>query len=112
MAIKPVAELYSTLPAKSFGSIEFQAVWQWWVDRVDNGRRCSRQHVNKQANRLRRIIKWAVAQRLMPTAVHEEIRCVDPLKRGRTKAPEGRKVRPVDSAVIEATVPHVPPIIA
>jgi len=112
MAIKPVAELYSTLLAESFGSIELLAVRQWWIDRVHKGRRCSRQHANKQTNRVRRIVKWAVAQRMMPAAAYEQARCVEPLKRGRTVAPEGKKVKPVRLDVVEATIPFVPRIIA
>ena len=37
---------------------------------------------------------------------------VDGLKAGRTKAPEYKKIKPVADAIVEKTLPHLPPIVA
>ena len=43
LAIKPIAELYSKLPAKEFGPIQFHACRDWWL--LDPKR--SRSYINK-----------------------------------------------------------------
>jgi integrase len=114
MAIRPVSELYATLRADEFGPVEYRAVRQWWLDReckTARGR-CTRSTINGQMNRLRRVLKWAVGQSLIPPSVHQAISCVDPLKSGRTDAPEGSKVKPVEMATVEATLSHLPEIVA
>ncbi len=44
LAIRPVREIYATLPASQFGAQQFKACRQWWLK--DPKR--SRQYVNKQ----------------------------------------------------------------
>ncbi|MFN9918051.1 MAG: site-specific integrase, partial [Pirellulaceae bacterium] len=41
-----------------------------------------------------------------------EISCIDPLKKGRTTAKERDPVKPVSDAVVEQTLPHMPPVVA
>jgi integrase len=57
--------------------------------------------------RLIRVIKWAVAGAFMPTENYVAIKCVDPLKRGRTTAQEVEQVQPVAAQLVEATLPHL-----
>jgi integrase len=70
----------------------------------------ARTHINKQIGRIKAAFKWAVAEELVPAATFQAITCVTGLRRGeaREKAPVG----PVDEAAIEATLPHLPPILA
>jgi integrase len=118
LALRPISALYATLPASTFGVVEFRAVRQWWLGR-DGGRRSrdgerklSRQYINKQMKRLTRVIKWAVGQGSIPPAVHQAIQCVEPLKRGRCTAPEAEPVRPVDASIVDATCQHLTPVVA
>ena len=113
-AIKPVSELYATTPAKAFGPLEFKAVRGWWLSRECKtiAGRCSRQYVNTQMKRLVRVLKWAVGEAMIPPSVHEAIKCVAPLKAGRSDAPESPPVRPVADDVVEATLRYLPPIVA
>ena len=116
-ALKPVSELYAKLPAESFGPLQYRAVREWWLRRKDSrfrdsDRKLSRYYVNSQMRRLTRIVKWAVGQGIIPPAVHQAILCVEPLKRGRTTAPEAEPVKPVDASTVDATCQHLPPIVA
>lgn len=134
LAIKPVSELYATLPAVLFGVKEFRTVREWWISRETVSkprkarskkeaariaseppkppRKCSRQYINKQMKRLLRVIKWAVGQGIIPPAIIEALRCVEPLKRGRTQAPEAKKITCVEQSRVDATLCFMTPILA
>lgn len=133
IAMKPLSDLYPTLPAGSFGVVEFRTIREWWlsnpIDKSAYGKRKSanpkakpkakqlgqpkpdqyrtRQYVNKCMKRLIRILKWAVGEGMVPPAVHEALRCVDPLKRGRTTAPEAKPITCVDARLVAATLRHM-----
>ncbi len=108
LAIKPVSELYSDLLVSRFGPTEFKACRAWWL--ADPSR--SRQYVNTQAKRLVRVLKWAVAENMLPQANFGAIKCVEPFRRGRISAPESKPVKPVPKPVVDATIVHLSPIVA
>ena len=72
----------------------------------------SRKHINKNVERIRRMFKWAAAEELIPATIPQSLAMVAGLRQGRTKAREMAPVEPVDDAVVEATLPHMPPIVA
>jgi integrase len=72
----------------------------------------SRNVINARVNRIRRMFKWGVAEELLPPSVVEGLRAVDGLRRGRSHARETEPVRPVDDAVVEATLAYLPPPLA
>jgi integrase len=49
---------------------------------------------------------------MIPGTVYEALRCVAGLKRGRTKAREGRKVMPISDTDILATIEHLPGVVS
>jgi integrase len=106
-AIKIVRELYGRTPAAEFGPLALQAVREVMINRD-----WSREHINNQVDRLKRMFKWATRQQMIPGGVYEALRCVDGLKRGRTDAREGRKVKPVSDADVMATIEHLPAVVA
>ena len=119
LSIVPISTLYANLPASVFGPLEYRAVRQWWLDRPGRKRKgssepskLSRQYINSQMKRLTRIVKWAVGQGTIPPSVHQAVKCVDPLKRGRSTAPEAEPVLPIDVATVEKTCGYLPPMIA
>jgi len=140
MAMRPLSVLYATLPAKSFGVVEYRTVRDWWlktpIDKAAYGKRKSanpskakarkpkakpapkpdqfrsRQYVNKCMKRLLRVFKWAVGQAIVPPNVHDALRCVEPLKRGRTTAPEAKPITCVESSVVDATLPFLTQVLA
>jgi integrase len=68
----------------------------------------SRGVVNARVNRVRRVFKWAASFELVPAAVHEALRTVAGLQRGRSEAPEGEGVKPVPAEYVTATLPFLP----
>jgi len=53
------------------------------------------------------MFRWAASQELIPASVHQTLETVEALKRGRTKAREGKKVLPVPMERIDAVRPFV-----
>ena len=108
LALRPVSELYATLAARDFGTVQFRACREWWLS--DPKR--TRQYANKQMKRLLRIVKWAVANGMMQTESYVAIKCVEPLKKGRTQAPEAKPVKPVADSLVDATIKILTPTLA
>jgi integrase len=106
-AVKIARELYGRTPAAEFGPLALQAVREVMI-----GKDWCRGHINKQIDRVKRMFKWATRQQMIPGGVYEALRCVDGLKRGRTEAREGRKVKPISDTDIAATVEHLPAVVA
>lgn len=107
LAIKPLSELYATLPARAFGVVEFRTVRQWWLS--DPKR--SRQYVNKLMKRVLHVFRWSAGEGMIPP-IHETLKCVDSLKRGRTAAPESTPITCVDAKLVKATLPHLTKVVA
>ncbi len=108
LACRPIADLYAEELAHNFGPAEFKVCRSWWMDSPNR----TRQYINKQAKRLLRIVKWAVAEGMIPPANYQAIKCVEPLKRGRVAAPEAKPVKPVADSVAQATLPHLSQVVA
>lgn len=106
-AIGVVQELYGRKPACEFGPLALKAVQGSMIDRG-----WCRNQINKHIDRVRRVFKWAVSEEIIPSSVHESLRTVSGLRRGRTKAKEGEPVRPVADSVVEATLEHLPVVVA
>jgi len=106
-ALQPVIELFSDCHVNDFGVVEFKTVRDHWVK---NG--CARSYCNKQAKRVVAFFKWLVSENLVKVTVHQELKTVPPLVAKRCSAPERPKVRPVDDATIEATIKHLPKVLA
>ncbi len=67
----------------------------------------SRTTVNDRVRIVVSIYRWGVTQEIVPLSVAEALAMVEPLKRGRTKAHEGKKVGPVSDFMLEATLPEL-----
>lgn len=72
----------------------------------------SRKHINKQVGRLIRMFKWAAEKELVEPAVPLALKALAGLKKGRTKARESEGVSCVDDSIVDATIPHLPDVIA
>jgi integrase len=101
-ACRIAARLFGNLPARSFGLAQLRAVRDEMV-----GKGWARGHVNKQVSRVRGMFRWAAENELLPAAVWHTLLALKPLKKGRTTAPEEEKVRPVNWAAVEATLPEL-----
>ncbi len=65
----------------------------------------SRPYINKQIHRVCAMFKWAAGNELLPVTVYQALKTIEPLKRGRTIAPEPEPVTPVDAMRVAAVQP-------
>ncbi|MCL1894896.1 MAG: site-specific integrase [Holophagaceae bacterium] len=68
----------------------------------------SRKYVNQCIGRIRHIFKWGVSRKKVKPDTHYYLMQLPDLKKGRSKAKELPKVKPVDDAVVEKTLPYLP----
>ena len=72
----------------------------------------ARSTANRYTARIKQMFKWAVHEELVEPGVYERLRALPPLKKGRTKARETQKVRPVSEEHIQAVLRILPPVVA
>lgn len=101
-AVRPLRELFGHTPAREFGPLAFKRVREEMI-----AKQWGRTTVNQQAQRVKRVIRWAVENELVPADRWEALRAVKGLAAGRTSAPEPEPVQPVDDATVAATLPHL-----
>jgi len=106
MAIRAL-EPFFELPAVQFGPLRLQSLRALLVNQ---GR--PRVTCNRIVKTVRRLFKWAASQELIPVAVSDALATVDPLRANRTTAPELPPVKPVPDEVLEATIAHLPKVVA
>lgn len=106
-ALKPLRQLYGRTPAAKFGPRSLKTVRQAMID-AD----LSRGVINARVGRIKRLFKWGVAEELIPPGVYHGLEAVPGLRKGRTAARESEPVLPVADAVVDATLPHLPNVLA
>src|SRR5262249_31463269 len=72
----------------------------------------ARRFVNKQIGRLKRAFAWAVEEDLVPASVHQALWRVKGLKKGKGQAREKARVKPVPLPLVDATLLHLPAVVA
>ncbi len=106
-ALRPVKELYGHTLARDFGPLALKAIQHRFIrDGI------CRNQINHRIGKIKRVFKWAVSEQLIPATVFQALVTVDGLRAGRTEARESAPVLPVADAVIDATIPHLPPVVA
>ncbi|MCC7086333.1 MAG: site-specific integrase [Pirellulales bacterium] len=106
-AMRGVKLLYGRKPCSEFGPIALQAVMQRMSD---DG--LARTTINQHSSRIKRMFRWGVSQELIPAPVYQALASVNGLRKGRSEARETNPVLPVDDITIDATLPHLPDVIA
>lgn len=71
----------------------------------------TRQGVNDLLTKIRALFKHGVVLEVISQQHADSLRAVPPLVKGRTKAPEGNQKKPIADEIVEATLPHLPPVI-
>ena len=92
-ALCHLRRLYGNTPANDLGPRSLAALREAMVT---NG--WSRGHINQQVRRLVMVFKYAASQELVPAAIHDQLKTLAALKRGRGLAavpgrPPGRRLR-------------------
>lgn len=101
-AIRPVRIRYGTLPAREFSPLKLKTIRQELI-----ARDLVRSQINKRVRRIVGMFRWAVAEELIPVAVHQSLKAVDGLRKGRANVRESKPVRPVPDAWIDPILPHL-----
>jgi integrase len=104
-ALRVVRRLYGHTPARDFGPLALKACRARMI-RKD----WARTYINAQVDRVRRMFRWAAEEELLPGSVHDNLAKVASLRKGKSKARESEKVRPVPDATADATLPFLHPV--
>jgi integrase len=102
LALRPLRQLYGLTPARDFGPLALKAVRQAMIDAC-----LCRNECNKRTRIVVRLFKWAVEHEHVPPAVHQGLKAVAGLRKGRSAARESEPVRPVDDVWVDAVRPFV-----
>jgi integrase len=106
-ALRPLRQLYETLAAAEFSPLKLKAVRQGMAEAG-----MARTLVNGRVARIVRMYRRAVSEELVPETVCRALETVGGLQEGRCEARESEPVGPVEDAVVEANLPHLPPAVA
>ena len=106
--IRYLRKHHATTFLKDFGPVALDELRDGMITDLD----WSRKHLNKQVNRLIRMFTWAAEKELVDPAVPLSLKALAGLKKGRTTARESDGVVCIEDAIVDATLPLLPAIIA
>ena len=107
LAMRPLRELYGAEAAAEFSPLRLLAIQEKLA-----AARHTRSYVNKQIGAIKRLFKWGVSRELVPSALQTALSTIEGLRMGRSPARESRLVLPVEQELVDATLPHLPPVVA
>lgn len=102
VSLRVLNRLYGQMRAVEFGPLALKAVREQMI-----GLGWCRRQVNHQVGRIRRMIRWATENELVPGTVYHALQSVTGLKRGRCAAKDNPPVRPAPQPLVEAVQPFV-----
>src|SRR5690606_24433080 len=103
---RPLKALYGRTPAAEFGVVQFKAVRHSLI-----AEDLSRGHVNDLMSRMVSIFRWGAAEGKLPASVAQTLAIIPGLRKGRTTLRETEPVKPVSLETVDATLPHLSPIV-
>ncbi len=104
LAVRFARKLHGLTSADQFGPLALKAVRQAMVD---SG--LSRTTINQRVCRVVRMFRWAAENEMLPASIYQALDAVEGLKKGRTRAAEPKRVRPVTDGDVEALRPFLTP---
>ncbi len=107
IALRPVKALYGRKSCSEFGPTALKVVRQQMV--ADG---LSRKLINQRIGRVKRMFKWGASMELIPASIPQALAMVEGLKCGRTEARETAPILPVEDRIVEATLTHLPDVLA
>jgi integrase len=118
-AVRPLVALFGDLPTVSFAADDLRAardamISGHWTSQAAKRpiKPWPRSHANAQVNRIKRMFRWGLDRGLVSPEVSAVVGAVAPLRKGRTIAKETDDVSPVDDVTVDATLPHLSPLVA
>jgi integrase len=106
-AIRPLKQLYGHTAVSEFGPLALKSLQMKMI-----ADKLSRKLINQRIGIIKRVFRWGVSEELAPPSLSHALATVSGLRRGRTEARETLPVRPMPDLVIEAVLPHLPPVAA
>ncbi len=107
LALRPVRSLYGQERVATFGPLSLLAIQETLAAEGS-----TRNYVNKRIGVIKRMFKWGVSRSLVPPTVFTALSTVEGLRMGRTVARESTPVLPVADELVDATLPHLPAVVA
>jgi integrase len=113
LALRPLSDYFGDLPVREFGPLKLKALRQTLLDhKLPDGRHLTRGVINERVRIVVKVFEWGVSEELVPETVHRALKAVEGLRAGRSAARESKPVLSVPDQVIEATLPHLPAVVA
>lgn len=106
--IRLVRKKHGKEPIEEFGPTALSDLREEMIDDLD----WSRKHINKQVRRIIAMFRWAAEKELCLPTVVMALKQLSGLKKGRTKARETPGVKSIADTVVDATLPHLPEVVA
>lgn len=100
-------ESFGNLPADEIRCSHLKVIRQKMID----ADRC-RDSINRDMSRARQVFKWASENEWTSPTVYHALQALSPLRFGRTSARESEPILPVSADDIEATLKHLPAVVA
>ena len=97
---------YGLESVDNFTPLSLVFLQQQWIDEE-----YARLTVNRYVDIIKQAFKHGSKFGWVNPPTYHALLSVDGLKAGRTKAPEYRKIEPVTDAIVEQTLPHLPPVV-
>jgi integrase len=107
IALRYLRRDYGELPVTQFSPRAPKAIRQEMIDRGN-----ARTYINDQIARLKRVFRWGVEEELVPVSVSQALDAVKGLMKGRCEARETDPVTAVSDDVVNATIKHMPKVVA
>ena len=104
LALRPLRAAYGSRP---IDDTTYQAILDARDAMIAQG--LNRTTVNQRVGIWRRFFAWALENRLCSPQTKAEVCAITNLKRGRSQAPEGEQVLPVDHLTVKRTLAFLPP---
>src|SRR5690606_38494958 len=98
-----------------FGPLRLKEFQRWLAN--DPHQRWARPTINRYTGIVAQMFRWAASEQLIDESIWRALDTVQPLRKGRAVPGggvprEGRRVRAVPVETVEATLPHLPPVVA
>ena len=106
-AMKVLLACFPALPVDEFGPLRLKTVQEAMIDKT-----WCRNLINRRVGIIRRMFKWAVSEQIVSSVILHGLQAVAGLKRGRTRAKESKRVKPVDEQHVYAILAHTTPVVA
>ncbi|HUO08419.1 MAG TPA: tyrosine-type recombinase/integrase [Phycisphaerae bacterium] len=105
--LRPVVRYFGKEPAADFSPRKLKLVRQFFIDLGH-----VRQEINKRMRAIRKMMRWGVAEEHIPAETYMKFVEIEPLKPNDYGVKEPTRVKPVQSEMIEKTLPFLNRFIA